>query len=193
MFCKKSLLHKIYKDILVLEYLFNIAKCLQSVRLTILSERDFCTGVSEPDVCCCSTKIIEIHRKNICVQVSFKINFRSSCSQMFFKISVLKNFVNFTERTFVRVFFSKAADYQSCNFIKKRPRFPVKLAMFLRTPSFREHLQWRHLTVSGFQPAKLLKSRLRQRCFFVNFATFLTISFDRTPPDDCFWCLSVIF
>ena len=123
MFCKKSFLHKIYKDILVLEYLFNIAKCLQSVRLTILSKRDLCTGVSEPDVCCCSTKIIDIYRKNICVQVSFKINFRSSCSQTFFKISVLKNFANFREGTFVGVFFSKVADYQSCNFIKKRPRF----------------------------------------------------------------------
>ena len=30
------------------------------------------------------------------------------------------------------------------------------------------------------------------RCFSVNFAKFLRISFDRTPPDDCFLSLSVI-
>ena len=53
---------------------------------------------------------------------------------------------------------------------------------------FTEHLQWLILTVSGFQPATLLKKRLRQRCFSVNFAKFLRISVDRTPPDDCFLC-----
>ena len=35
--------------------------------------------------------------------------------------------------------------------------------------------------------------RFRQRSFSVNFANFLTTSFDRTPPDDCFLCLSVNF
>ena len=56
---------------------------------------------------------------------------------------------------------------------------------FLRTPFLTEHFQWLLLTVSGFQPATLLKKRLRQRCFSVNFAKFLTF-FNRTPPDDCF-------
>ena len=60
-------------------------------------------------------------------------------------------------------------------------------------PCFTEHLQWLLLTVSGFQPATLLKKRLRQRCFSVNFAKFFRISFDRTPPDDCFLSLSVNF
>ena len=46
---------------------------------------------------------------------------RSSHSQMFFKIGVLKKFANFT---------------------RKYRCFPVKLANFLRTPFFIEHLQW---------------------------------------------------
>ena len=58
---------------------------------------------------------------------------------------------------------------------------------------FTEHLQWLLLTVSGFQPVTLLKKRLRQKCFFVNFAKSLRTSFDRMPADDCFLCLSVNF
>ena len=47
---------------------------------------------------------------------------------------------------------------------------------FLRTPFLTEHFQWLLLTVSGFQPATLLKKRLRQRCLSVNFAkTFKNI------------------
>ena len=45
------------------------------------------------------------------------------------------------------------------------------------------------LTVSDFQPA----IRFRQRCFSVNFAKFWKTYFDRTPPDDCFFSLSVNF
>ena len=36
---------------------------------------------------------------------------------------------------------------------------------FLRTSFFTEHLQWLLLSVSGFQPATLLKKRLQQRHF----------------------------
>ena len=70
----------------------------------------------------------------------------------------------------------------------------MKFAKFLRTPYFTEgHLQWLFLTVSGFQPATLLKKRFPQRCFSVNFAKFLRTSFDRAPPDDCFLSISVNF
>ena len=69
--------------------------------------------------------------------------------------------------------------------------FPVKFAKVLRTLCFIEHLQWLLLTVSGFQPGTLLKKRLRQRCFSVNFGKYLGTSFERTPPNDCFFCLSV--
>ena len=63
---------------------------------------------------------------------------------------------------------------------------------FLRTPFLTEHFQWLLLTVSGFQPAALLKKGLQQRRFSVRFAKFLRTSFYKTPPDDCFLCLPVI-
>ena len=65
--------------------------------------------------------------------------FRSRRSQMFFKIIVLKKFVNFTGNTCVGVFFDKVAVPQNSNFIKKRLQhrfFPAKFAKFLRTACF---------------------------------------------------------
>ena len=62
---------------------------------------------------------------------------------------------------------------------------------FLKTPFFTENLQGLLLTVSGFQPVTLLKTRVRQRC--VNFAKFLRTSFDRALLDDCLQCLSLNF
>ena len=62
--------------------------------------------------------------------------------------------------------------------------------LFKNTPSFTEHLQWLILTFLGFQPATLLKMRLRHRRFSVN---FLWTSSDRTPPDESFLCLSANF
>ena len=115
---------------------------------------------------------------------------------MFFKIIVLKKFQNSQESTCAGVFFNKVAGPQNCNFIKKRlqHRFSlVKFAKFLRTLCFTELLQWLLLTVSSFQPAFLLNNRLLQRCFSVNFANFLRASFEKTPPNDCFLCLSVNF
>ena len=61
-----------------------------------------------------------------------------------------------------------------------------------KTPLLSEHLQWLLLTVSGFQPAALLKKGLQQRRFSVRFAKFLRTSFYKTPPDDCLLCLPVI-
>ena len=55
--------------------------------------------------------------------------------------------------------------------------------LFKNTPSFTEHRQSLILTFLGFQPATLLKKRLRHRCFCVNFAKFLRTSSDRTPAD----------
>ena len=60
-------------------------------------------------------------------------------------------------------------------------------AKFLRTPCFTEQFQWLLQTVLGFQSVSLLKRRLRQRCFSVNFGKFLRISLD------CFLCLTVKF
>ena len=108
------------------------------------------------------------------------MKFRSSRSQMFFKIVVLKNSQMSVS------FFNKGP--QACNFIKMRLEhkcFPVKFAKLLRAPFFTEHLQWLLLTVSGFQFATLLKKRLPQKCFSFS-ANFLRTPFDRTCPDDCF-------
>ena len=60
-------------------------------------------------------------------------HYRSSLSQMFFQIDVLKNFANFTGK--------HQCWSLACNFIKNRC-FPVKFAKFLRTPFFTEHLRW---------------------------------------------------
>ena len=54
---------------------------------------------------------------------------------------------------------------------------------------FTEHPQCLLLTVSGFQPVLLLKNRLRQRCFSINFAKFLRTSFDRNACG----CLLFVF
>ena len=49
------------------------------------------------------------------------------------------------------------------------------------------------LTVLGFQPVTLLKMRLQQRCFLVNFVKSLRTSFDRMLAVDCILPLSVNF
>ena len=63
---------------------------------------------------------------------------RSSRSQMFFKIGVLRNFAIFTVKQLCwSLFLIKLQDRSSCNFIKKRLQhrcFPVNTANFLRTP-----------------------------------------------------------
>ena len=122
------------------------------------------------------------------------------------------------ENTCIGAFFNKVAGSHNCNFIKKRLLTQVFSSEFCQlfkktyfvedlwtassetpaplsknTPSFTEHLQWLILTFSGFQPATLLKKRLRHRCFSLDFAKFLRTSSDRTPPDDFFSCLSVNF
>ena len=105
-----------------------------------------------------------IHTKNTCVGVSFlnKVH-RCSSKELFLKISQILQ-----ESIFVRVFFNKVAGLQNCNFIKKihqHRHFPLKFSRFLRTPFFTEHLQCLVMTISGFQPATLLKKRLRQSNF----------------------------
>ena len=65
-------------------------------------------------------------------------SYRSSSSQMFFKIGVLKNFRTFHRKILVlESLFNKASSLQVYNFIKKRLQnrcAPVKFAKFLRTP-----------------------------------------------------------
>ena len=57
---------------------------------------------------------------------------RSSCSEMFFKIVVLKIFDNFTRNICVGVFFNKVTGPQACNFLKKKLQHKCFLVKFLR-------------------------------------------------------------
>ena len=91
---------------------------------------------------------------------------RSSRSQMFFKVDVLKNFANFTgKHVYCSLFLIKI-----CNFIKKRLQhtcFPVKFAKLLRTPFFTEHFRW--LLLEGVcERTRFVK--ILQSCHFIKFA-----------------------
>ena len=83
--------------------------------------------------------------------------FRSSHSQKFFKIGVLKNFANLKENTCLFLI------NEHCNYIKKRDsgrRFPLKSEKLWRTPFLTEHLtQWLLLLVI-VQPFLLLSVNL---------------------------------
>ena len=55
---------------------------------------------------------------------------------------------------------------------------------------FTGHFKWLLLTILGFQHTALLNKRLGQKCLSLNFEKLRTSSV-RTPPIDCFFCLSV--
>ena len=85
--------------------------------------------------------------------VNFKISlveeqclpFRSTRSQMFFKVRVLKSYAIFAGKPELESLFDKVPVLQVCNFIKnKLPQrcFPVNIAKFLRTAFFIEHFRW---------------------------------------------------
>ena len=70
--------------------------------------------------------------------------FRSSCPEVFFKKSVLRNFAKFTRKHLCqRLFFNKVAGLWPATILKKRlwyRCFPVNFVNFLRAPFFTEHL-----------------------------------------------------
>ena len=74
--------------------------------------------------------------------------FRSSRPEMFSIKGILRNLAKFRRRHLCQsLFLNKVAGLRSPTLLKKRPWhrcFPVKIAKFLRTPSFTEHL-WRLL------------------------------------------------
>ena len=67
---------------------------------------------SNPIAVTCKSWWKSIHH----IKLITKLLYRSSRSQMFFRISVLTNIAIFTENTF----FNKVAGLKECNFIKKR-------------------------------------------------------------------------
>ena len=73
---------------------------------------------------------------------------KSSRSRMFFKISVFKHFPIFIEKQLCwSLFLMKLQEI--CSFIKgtlQKRCFPGNIAKLLRTPFFKEHIQWLVLT-----------------------------------------------
>ena len=101
-------------------------------------------------------------------------------NQLIWYISSITNFVHFIDPQNFVLGLQSSCRRQISNFIKKRLQhrlFHVKFAKFLRAPCFTEHLQWLLLKVSGFQPATLLKKRLRNGCFAINLDRFWRTSF----------------
>ena len=87
--------------------------------------------------------------------------FKSSCTQMFFRLGVL--FLNIQRKTTeFESLFDKVTGLQSCSFIKKRLQFRyyfLNIAKFLRTALFIEHFRW-----LVFDPV----SHLRLNFFYAN-------------------------
>ena len=84
--------------------------------------------------------------KHASCNLSTKLLYRSSRSQMFFKIGVSYEFHNIHRKTHVlQSRWIKVADLTDCNFIKKRLQhkcFPANIAKFPRKTFFTEHLRW---------------------------------------------------
>ena len=80
---------------------------------------------------------------------------RSSRSQMFFKIDVVKNLRNLTAKYMCWSFFIYLRLQQRC--------FSVKFCKFLRTPFFTEHFRW--LLLEGVCEGTSLK-KILQSCHF---------------------------
>ena len=115
------------------------------------------------------------------------MKFRSICSQCLSKELLLKILQISQESICVRVFFNKIANPQKYNFIKKwlqHRYFLCQIYKIFKNTLFTEHLRWVLLTVSGFQPVTLLRKKLLQRWFSVNFSKCLKTSFDRIPAGD---------
>ena len=87
------------------------------------------------------------------------VQYRSRRWQMFFKIAVLKNFVNFTGKhvSVLESLFNKVASLKVCNFMEKRLQhraFPVKFTKFFKNAFFTEHLWWLFLVVNNVNQLK---------------------------------------
>ena len=92
------------------------------------------------------------------IQNNWKTWYRSSRSQRFFKIGVLKTSQTSQENICVGVSFKKVAGLKLCKIVKKEtPRqvFPVNFSKFLRTPLFTEHLRWLLLVIISLTPDSL--------------------------------------
>ena len=87
---------------------------------------------------CFSQDILNDNAYFMISQKILKLNFKSSCLKIFFKINVLKFFCNIYRKTPVlELLFNKVTGLEVCCFIKKRLQhryFLVNIAKCLRTP-----------------------------------------------------------
>ena len=118
-------LHKIYREMPVLESLPNNVKCLQAVWCAILLKRDSRIGVSEPSVRrsftkFCSWIILKNHRKTPVLESLFKESLEADVHRCSSQELFLKSLHSSQKRTCTEVFFSNVAGPQNCNFIQKR-------------------------------------------------------------------------
>ena len=126
---------------------------------------------------------------------------------MYFRIGAFKNFAMFTGKYLCwSLFFNKYAGLKACNFFKKilqHKFFSVKFAKFLRTPFFKEHVQWLLLEISHelflyciweqwmvsfcgmYGPSNASFILLHVSCFFL-FLSFFLIFFRR------FYCFLIL-
>ena len=96
---------------------------------------------------------------------------RSSLSQMFYEINVVKKFGNFTGKHQCWSLFLLKFQAWTCNFIKKwlqHKFYPVKFPNFLRTYFFTEHLRW------------LLLNKPKSSLWFIWERDFLVIQHEST-------------
>ena len=135
--------------------------------------------------------------------------FRSRHSQMFFKIILLKKFVNFTGKHLCWSLLWRSSELQ-VYWKETLTRFFLlwilwivqklfcvedlwtagseTLVRLFKNTFFTEHLQWLFLTISGVQPAGLLKKALQQRRFLWVCKIFKNIFLQNTSG----WLLFVV-
>ena len=106
---------------------------------------------------------------------------RSSRSQMFFKIGVLKNFTKFTGKELCwSLFLINLQALRLGALLKKRlqHRFSLNITKFLRTAFFKEHLRWLFLMNTIITlPFSYLPSHLRILYYSTtNLSTYITYS-----------------
>ena len=82
---------------------------------------------------------------------SFFIIFRSSCLQMFFKTSVIRNFAIFTEKHVLESLFNKVIGLTTCNFISTSPQKRLQHRSFLwKLQNFYEQLLLLNISMEHF-------------------------------------------
>ena len=77
----------------------------------------FCKNINPP---LCILFLVDKSVTQIMNIEPWERHYRSSCSLIFFKIGVLKNFANFTGKHLLESLFNKVAGLKTCNFFKKR-------------------------------------------------------------------------